>query len=77
MHFVLIKKYFDFGASLVVQWLRFHAANAGAWVRSLVGEVRSRMLHNMIKKYIYIFAFSLILLEITPGVITVLQYHLE
>ena len=27
------------GTSLVVQWLRLHAPNAGAWVPSLVGEL--------------------------------------
>ena len=30
------------GASLVVQWLKFHASNV--WVRFLVGELRSHML---------------------------------
>ena len=31
----------NYGTSLVVQWLRVHASNAGAAVRSLVGEPRS------------------------------------
>ena len=29
--------------SLVGQWLRLHTSNAGAWVRSLIGEIRSHM----------------------------------
>ena len=32
-------KNYAFGTSLVVQWLRLHAPNAGALVRSLVGEL--------------------------------------
>ena len=35
------------GTSLAVQWLRRHASTAGAWVWSLVGELRSHMLHNV------------------------------
>ena len=40
-------------SSLVVQWLRLCASNEGAWVRSLVGELRSYMLHGVApcKKY--------------------------
>ena len=30
----------------MVQWLGFHARNAGVWVPSLVGELRSHMPHN-------------------------------
>ena len=33
----------------MVQWLGFHA-NAGVWVPSLVGELRSYMPHNAPKK---------------------------
>ena len=32
-----------FRTSFAVQWLRLRASNAGAWVRSLVGELRSHM----------------------------------
>ena len=32
------------GTSLVVQGLRLRASTAGAWVQSLVGELRSHML---------------------------------
>ena len=31
------------GTSLAVQWLRFHASNKGAWVQSLIRELRSHM----------------------------------
>ena len=31
--------------SLVVQWLRFHTSTAGAWVQSLVRELRSYIPH--------------------------------
>lgn len=36
--------------SLVVQWLRCHASNAGVWVQSLVGELRLNMPHGAAKK---------------------------
>ena len=37
--------------SLVVQWVRLYAPNAGGpWVRSLVRELRSHMLCGMAKK---------------------------
>ena len=38
------------GASLAVQWLGLCAFTAGVWVRPLVGELRSRMLHHAAKK---------------------------
>ena len=38
------------GTSLVVQWLRLCASNAGAWVRSLVGELRSCKMQSRKKK---------------------------
>ena len=41
----LKKKKGGCGTSLVVQWLRFHAPTAGVGVQSLVGELRSHMLH--------------------------------
>ena len=31
------------GTSLTVPWLRLHTSNAGAWVQSLVRELRSQM----------------------------------
>ena len=34
------------GTSLVVQWLRLLTPKAGAWVPSLVKELRSRRLHG-------------------------------
>ena len=40
----------ELGTSLVVQWLRLRASNAGAQVRSLVGEQRSHMLQGAAKK---------------------------
>ena len=36
--------------SPVVQWLRLHASTAGAQVRSLVWEIRSRMPRGVAKK---------------------------
>ena len=39
---VLLEIFYS-GTSLVVQWLRLHTANAGAWVRSLVRQLRSNM----------------------------------
>ena len=33
----------DLGTSLVVQWLRLCASTEGAWVRSVVRELRSHM----------------------------------
>ena len=36
--------------SLAVQWLRLHTSNAGVWVQSLVGELRSHMLWPKIIK---------------------------
>ena len=38
------------GTSLVVQWLRLHLPMQGAWVQSLVGELRSHMLSGTSKK---------------------------
>ena len=38
------------GTSLVVQWLGFHAPNARAQVRSLVGELRSHEPHGKARK---------------------------
>ena len=38
------------GTSPVVQWLRIHAPLQGAWVQSLVDELRSRMLCGQKKK---------------------------
>ena len=38
------------GTSLAVQWLRLCTSSEGIWVRSLVGEVRSRMQHGQKKK---------------------------
>ena len=34
----------------MVQWLRLHASNAGLWVQSLAGELRSHMLNRVAKK---------------------------
>ena len=34
----------------MVQWLRLHAANAGARVPSLVGELSSHIMHNAAQK---------------------------
>ena len=31
------------GTSLVVQWLRFHTLNAGAWVPPLIGELKPQL----------------------------------
>ena len=42
----------DWGTSLVVRWLRLHASTAGAWIPSLVGELRNCMLCGMVKKKI-------------------------
>jgi len=39
-----------FRTSLVVQWLRLHISAQEVWVQSLVGELRSHMLHGMAKK---------------------------
>ena len=41
------------GNSLVVEWLGLHASLLGAWVQSLVGEIRSLIVHCVAKKYIY------------------------
>ena len=38
------------GTSLAIQWLRFHASNAGTGVQSLVRELRFHMLHNAAKR---------------------------
>ena len=35
--------------SLVAQWLRFHTPIAEPWVGSLIGELRSHMLHEATK----------------------------
>ena len=42
----------NLGTSLAVQWLRLCASSARGWgwVRSLVGELRSYMLHGVAKK---------------------------
>ena len=37
------------GNSLAVQWLGFATFTAGAWVQSLVEELRSHRLHSMTK----------------------------
>ena len=37
------------GTSLVAQWLGLHTSTAGAWVQSLVGELRSYKPHSMAK----------------------------
>ena len=41
------------GASLVVQWLRFHTFNAGDVVRSGVGELRSSIPWGVDKIYVW------------------------
>ena len=38
------------GTSLVVQWLRRRPSTAGAWIQSLVRELRSCMLRSVAKK---------------------------
>ena len=38
------------GNSLAVQWLGFGTFTAGAWVRSLVEELRSHRLHSMTER---------------------------
>ena len=38
------------GSSLVVQWLGLGSFTAGAWVQSLVRELRSSKLHCVAKK---------------------------
>jgi len=40
------------GTTLAVQWLRFQASNAGAWVQSLIRELRSRVSHDQKAKNI-------------------------
>ena len=37
----MIKNYMYTGSFLVAKWLGFQAFTAGAWVQSLVGELRS------------------------------------
>ena len=49
----LLKKKVILRTSLVVQWLRLHAPKAGAWVRSLVGELGSCMPHCVAKKKVF------------------------
>ena len=44
------KKHGNFGASLVVQWLRLWTSTVGALVWSLVGELRSHMSCDMARK---------------------------
>ena len=39
----------NYGNFLEVQWLRLSAFTAGAWVQSLVGELRPCMLCGMVK----------------------------
>ena len=41
---------YGIGAFLAVQWLGSMLPLLGVWVRSLVGELRSHMLHGMAKK---------------------------
>lgn len=36
--------------SLVIQWLALHALNAGAWARSLVGELDPAYCHTKIPR---------------------------
>ena len=43
LYFSLYLKWVS-GTSLVVQWLRIRLPMQGAWVRALVGELRSHML---------------------------------
>ena len=38
------------GNSLAAQWLGLHASIAGAWVQSLIRELRPRMLQSAAKK---------------------------
>ena len=38
------------GASLAVQWVRFHTLNAKAWIQSLARELRSYMPYGPVKK---------------------------
>ena len=38
------------GTSLMVQWLGRHAPNMGAWVQSLVRQLRSHTPHGVVKK---------------------------
>ena len=38
------------GPSLVIQWLRLHASNAGTCVLSPIGELRSYMTRGMTRK---------------------------
>ena len=44
-----IEKINKIGTSLVVQWLRLKFLMPGAWVQSLIGELRSHMLCSMAK----------------------------
>ena len=41
------------GASLVIQWLRLHAPNAGAWFWCLVRELRSHMWSGTAKNFVF------------------------
>ena len=36
--------------SLAVQWLRLHVPKRGVWVQSLLGALRSHLLHGVAKK---------------------------
>ena len=52
------------GTSLVVQWLRLHTPNAGAWVQTLIGELKPQLriyvlqLKPTAAKYIYIYIYT-------------------
>ena len=46
----LILKHIHVGTSLAVQWLRIRASTARAQVQFLVGELRSHMQHDAVKK---------------------------
>ena len=45
-------------ASLAVQWLRLAIPMQGAWVRSLLGELRSHVLQSVAKKKTLLFFSS-------------------
>ena len=47
---VFISPKLETGTSLAVQCLRVHASKAGGTIQSLVGEIRSHMLHAAAKK---------------------------
>ena len=41
----------NLGTSLVVQWLEHHVSRQGAWVLSLIGELRPSKLKALLKQY--------------------------